>query len=191
MEKFGIYQNIRTHALFVFGHIKSFFGKDTIIKSNVYKAVLDYRGDSIESDCKASILGYLRETSDKKVYWHVGFFGHNASDILLYDFNAKINDTIDNWIVTTIDTVKILNINRKRLTLKNCTSYEKYWIDGIGDMSDLLSYNSRPICDYKKGIVIMNSGGSGYRQNCVTQGNEFIYKYSSASDCWIYKGYKE
>ena len=113
---------------------KIVFGKDTTINSNIYKVILDYRGDSIESNCKASILGYMRETSDKKVYWHVGLFGNVASDILLYDFNAKINDTIDNWIVTKIDTVKILNIKRKRIILKNCEPYTKYWIDGIGDM---------------------------------------------------------
>lgn len=168
---------------------KIVFGKDTIIKSNTYKAILDYRGDSIESDCKASTFGYMRETSDKKVYWHVGFFGRNASDILLYDFNAQINDTIDNWIVTKIDTVNILNINRKRLTLKNCSSNEKYWIDGIGNMADLLSYNSQSICDYKTGIISMISGGSGYRLNCVKQANICIYKDSLASDCWIYKEY--
>ena len=67
----------------------------------------------------------MRETSDKKVYWYVGLFSQPASDILLYDFNAKINDTIDNWIVTKIDTVNILNINRKRITLKNCEPYIK------------------------------------------------------------------
>lgn len=169
---------------------KIVLGKDTTINSSIYKTILDYCSDSIEGKGKATILGYIRETADKKVYWHIGFFGRAASDILLYDYNAKINDTIDNWIVTKIDTVKILNINRKRITLKNCEPYKKYWIDGIGDMADLLSYNSRTICDYKTGIVTMTSGGSGYRQNCVKQGNEFIYKDSLAKDCWIYKGYK-
>jgi len=167
------------------------FGKDTTINSNIYKVILDYRGDSLECNSKATILGYMRETFNKKVYWNVGFFGRAASDILLYDYNAKINDTIDNWIVTRIDSINILNVTRKRITLKNCGSYEKYWIEGIGDMSDLLSYNSRTICDYKTGLVMMTSGGSGYRQNCVKQGIEFIYKDSLANDCWIYKGNKE
>ena len=166
---------------------KIVFGKDTTINSNIYKVILDYRGDSLEGNSKATILGYMRETFNKKVYWNVGFFGRPASDILLYDYNAKINDTIDNWIVTRIDTINILNVNRKRITLKNCEPYKKYWIDGIGDMSDLLSYNSRTICDYKTGIVGMSIGGSGYRQNCVKQGNEIIYKDSLLNDSSIYK----
>lgn len=170
---------------------KIILGKDTTINSYIYKVILDYRGDSLEVNSKATILGFMRETFNKKVYWNVGFFGRAASDILLYDYNAKINDTIDKWIVTRIDTVNILNVDRKRITLKNCEKYEKYWIEGIGDMSDLLSYNSRTICDYKTGLVVMNSGGSGYRQNCVKQGNEFIYKDSLANNCWIYKGNKE
>jgi hypothetical protein len=167
---------------------KIVLGKDTTINSNIYKVILDYRGDSLEANSKATILGYMRETFDKKVYWNVGFFGRAASDILLYDYNAKINDTIENWIVTRIDSVNILNVNRKRITLKDCEQYEKYWIEGIGDMSDLLAYNGRTICDYKTGFVMMTSGGSGYKQNCVKQGNELIYKDSLVNDCWIYKG---
>ncbi len=170
---------------------KIVFGKDTTINSNSYKVILDYHGDSIESASKASILGYMRETSDKKVYWYVGLFSQPASDILLYDFNAKINDTIDNWIVTKIDTVNILNINRKRITLKNCEPYIKYWIDGIGDMSDLLSYPNRTVCNYKTGLTLNVIGGSGYKQTCVKLGNDFIYKDSVTNDCWIYKGYKQ
>jgi hypothetical protein len=167
---------------------KIMFGKDTTINSYSYKTILDYRGDSIEGNSKASILGYLRETSDKKVYWYVAIFGQVESDLLIYDFNANINDTIDNWIVTNIDTVNILNINRKRLALRNCEASRKYWIDGIGNMADLLSYPSRTICDYKTGIVMMNIGGSGFKQNCVKQGNEFIYKDSLTTDCWSYRG---
>jgi hypothetical protein len=167
---------------------KILFGKDTAINSYSYKTILDYRGDSIESNSKARILGFMRETSEKKVYWYVGFFGQVESDILIYDFNANINDTIDNWIVTNIDTVHILNINRKRLTLRNCEASKKYWIDGIGNMADLLSYPSRTICDYKTGIVMMNVGGSGYKQNCVKQGDQFIYKDSVVTDCWTYTG---
>lgn len=161
---------------------KIILDNDTIINSNVYKTILDYHCDSIESNSKASILGYIRETSDKKVYWYVGFFNHAPSDILLYDFNAKINDTIDNWIVSKIDTVRILNFNRKKIILKNCMYDTKSWIDGIGDMTDLLSYIGRLICDYQTGLVRMTSGGSRFRQTSVKQGNEFIYKDTLAID---------
>jgi hypothetical protein len=167
---------------------KIVLGKDTIINSDIYKTILDYHDDAIESNCKPSNLGYIRETPGKKVYWHIKLFNEPASDILIYDFNAQINDTIDNWIVTKIDTINILNINRRRITLRNCEQTEKYWIGGIGNMSDLLSYASRTICDFKTGIVMMDIGGSGYKQNCVKQGDEYIYKDSLATDCWTYQG---
>jgi hypothetical protein len=178
------YQNHRPSC--VWPH-KIVLGKDTTINSNSYKVILDYHGDSLESKSKATILGYIRETSDKKVYWHIGFFGRPATDILIYDFNASVNDTIDNWIVTKIDTIKVLNKNRKRLSMKNCDPGIKYWIEGIGDMSDLLSYANRTICDYSGDITINVSGGSGYRQTCVKQGNDYIFKDSLTNDCWNYK----
>jgi hypothetical protein len=166
---------------------KIVLGKDTTIGSAIYKIILDYHGDPIESNCKASIRGYLRETSDQKVYWYVKLFLNPPSDILVYDFNARINDTIDHWIVSKIDTVNIFNVNRKRITLINCLRQEKYWIDGIGNMADILSFGSGTICDYKTGIVMENVGGSGFRLNCVKQGDEFIYKNPAALECWIYK----
>jgi hypothetical protein len=165
---------------------KIVLGKDTTINSNIYKTILDYHGDAIESNCKPSNLGYIRETLDKKVYWHIKLLSEPASDILIYDFNAQINDTIDNWIVTKIDTVNILSINRKRITLRNCEQSKRYWIEGIGNMSDFLSYAGRTICDYKTGIVMEKMGGSGYKQNCVKQGDEFIYNDSLTTDCWTY-----
>jgi len=167
---------------------KIFLGEDTTINSKFYKKVVDCVGDSLENNCSERILGYIRETGDKKVYWFVSFFGRDLSDILLYDFNAKINDTIDNWIVSKIDTVKVQNIERKRITLENCTPYSKTWIEGIGDMSDLLAYVGRTVCDYQTGIVIVSEGGSGYKQTCVKQGNDFVYKDTEDSECWIYKG---
>ncbi|MEI6750235.1 MAG: hypothetical protein WCM93_13835, partial [Bacteroidota bacterium] len=92
---------------------KIFFGEDTTINLNIYKKVIDCIGDSIENNCSERVLGYIRETGDKKVYWFMSFFGRAPADILLYDFNAKINDTIDNWIVSKIDSVKVQNIQRK------------------------------------------------------------------------------
>jgi len=169
---------------------KIFLGNDTTINSKIYKKVIDCRGDSIENNCSQHLLGYIRETDDRKVYWCERFFGRTPADILLYDFNAKINDTIDNWIVSKIDTVKIQNIERKRITLRNCTTYSKTWIEGIGNMADLLGHAGRSDCDPKTGIVALRTGGSLFRQTCVMQGTDFIYKYNEDSECWKYKGHK-
>jgi len=166
------------------------FGKDTIINSLVYKEILDFRGEEYESESKAYSLGYLYETTDKKVYWNVSLFGHPSADILIYDFNAQINDTIYNyWIVTNIDSVNILGTKRKRIELRNCDSKQNYWIEGIGDLSDLLAYPSLAICDFKSNIVGYKQGASGFKLNCVEKGSNIIYKNSENNNCWFYKGY--
>ena len=165
------------------------FEKDTIINNQSYKAIIDYCGDSIESNLIKGIhLGYIRETEDRKVYWYVKLFNEKATDILIYDFNAKVGETIDQWVVQKIDSVKILNKNRKRITLKFvCSNETKFWIDGIGDMSDILSYTSRPICDEESGIIGISVGGSQFQQTCVLKGQEYVYRDSSCTDCWVYK----
>jgi len=167
---------------------KIVFGQDTTIGPFTYTSVLDYSGDTAEINCKPHFMGYLRETADQKVYWYVKLFTNPPSEILIYDFNPLINDTIDNWIVTGIDTVSVMNNDRKRITLTNCEHGQKYWIDGIGNMADLLSYPSRTICDYNTGISMMTVGGSGYRLNCVKQGDEIIYKDPEVQDCWTFMG---
>jgi hypothetical protein len=154
--------------------------------------VIDFRGGENESESKAYDLGFLRETDDKKVYWYVSLFGKPAEEILIYDFNTQVNDTIDNyWIVTNIDSINVLGIKRKRVSVKNCASYENQWIEGIGDLSYLLSYPSRPICGFDSDIVGMTSGGSGYRLNCVEKNSNLIYKNAKCNNCWTFKGYNE
>lgn len=168
------------------------FGKDTTINSFVYKEVLDFRGEELESESKAYNLGYLRETADKKVYWNISLFGRPAEDILIYDFNAQVNDTIDKfWIVTDIETVEIQGIERKKISLINCASNETHWIEGIGDLTDLLYYTSRPICGFDSEIVGMSVGGSWYTLNCVEKNSSLIYKNTESNDCWMYKGYEQ
>jgi hypothetical protein len=172
--------------------LKVMLGKDTLINSDIYKPVCIYSGDSIESNAVLKeIRGYIKETTDKKVYWYVNNFDKSGSEILLHDFNAEINDTIDQWVVTKIDTIKIQNIFRKRITLVNyCFNYTKEWIDGIGDMAELLHYYCQSTCKFVNGdyIVIHYFDCPGYKQVCVTKGNELIFKDSDSPECWIYRG---
>jgi hypothetical protein len=171
---------------------KVMLGKDTTINSEIYKPVCIYSGDTIESKAvKKEIYGFLRETTDKKVYWYVNYFDKPASDILLHDFNAKINDTIHQWVVTKVDTIKVQNISRKRITLVNyCFNDTKEWIDGIGDMAELLRYFSQTTCEFVNGDYSewVCAGCPGYKQVCVTKGNELIFKDSDSPECWIYRG---
>ncbi len=165
------------------------FSNDTIINSLTYKKVIDFRDGENESESIAHDLGFLRETDDKKVYWYISLFGKPAEEILIYDFNANVNDTIDNyWIVTNIDSVNVMGIKRKRVSVKNCASYENQWIEGVGDLSCLLSYSSRPICSFDANIVGMISGDSRYRLNCVEKKSILIYQNAKYNNCWTFKG---
>lgn len=171
---------------------KIMFGNDTVINSLTYKKVLDYRGERNESESKAYDLGFLRETEDNKIYWLVNLFGKTLEEILIYDFNAQVNDTIDNyWVVTNIDTVNVLGVERKRILLITCDSQECEWIQGIGDLSDLLKYPSKPKCGFNYDIAIHTSGGSQYQLNCVESNANLIYKNNESNNCWIYKAYNE
>jgi hypothetical protein len=169
---------------------KVILGKDTIINNNSYKSILHYSGDSIESKIsKPNIFGYVRETIDKKVYWFIGFNGSSPSDNLLFDFNANINDTIISpdgaWIVTKIDSVIIKNKFKRRIALKSiCNEPLKFWIEEIGDMSDL--FNS-PSCIFINGSEYFISDNSYFKQTCFLKGSEIVYKDSSTTNCWNYK----
>jgi len=166
------------------------FGNDTVINSLKYTKLLNYSGQE-ESTSTVKPLGFLRETEDHKVYWRINLSNEYEKDILIYDFDANINDTIDNWIVYEIDTVIIQNIKRKRLKLKNCTPHDISWIEGIGDMSYFLSYSSRTYCAYEEGLAISTSGASRYRLNCVLEDGVTIFKDSQSDECWRYKGLLE
>jgi len=167
-------------------------GKDTIINNYTYKPIQEYSGDSIESRIThPNVFGYIRETIDKKVYWYIGFNGSNPSDKLLFNFNAKINDTIDSpdgvWIVKKIDSLLIGNKIKKRLTLESMCGLDsplKYWIEDIGDMSDM--YNS-PSCISINGNEYFISGSNHYVQTCFLKGGNLIIKESFNINCWVYR----
>jgi len=169
---------------------KVILGKDTIIKSVSYKLILDYTGDSIENNIKKpNLLGYIRETNDKKVYWLTDL---NSNEILLYDFNLKLNDSNGDWIATIVDTFKFQNYLYKRIVVKNKNcGLTKIWIDGIGDMTDILGYNSQAKCLGNSGLIINVSGAGWYRQTCVLNGSDYIYKDTMNSECWYYKGFRK
>ena len=59
------------------------------------------------------VYGYLRETEDGKVYFRRGI-----EDVLLFDFNAEVGDTVRGLVVIKIDTVNIYgDVVSKRLHL--------------------------------------------------------------------------
>jgi hypothetical protein len=158
--------------------------KDTIINLIKYKKILDYTGDSIENRCKAYCLGFLRQTRDEKIFWLNGLL---TKEVMIRNYDAKINDTIGKWIVISVDSLKIQNIIRKRFRLKNIhEDIMKEWIVGLEDFTELL-YKINNTQNEHEDITISISGGSFFKQACIVRKNRMIFEISGIKNCWIYK----
>jgi len=160
-------------------------GEDTLINQLNFKKLYLFEGTSFELN-NATYIGALRE-ENKKIYYigdtiHLGKpFGYSVpTEILLYDFNVNIGDTLNcegellaNFnclIVESIDTISIGNTLRKRISFE--TSYTK-WIEGIGSVQGLL-FEGEPITTkgQPRGDLI-----------CFKQNDEILYFNESYDDC--------
>ena len=127
---------------------------DTIIETLHYKRIFEST-DSLKENWQQ--IGYIREEY-KKV------FARKKDDLtegLIYDFNININDTLTiknpfslidsiNMVVTSIDSINILNGKRKRITLTNKDYYEEYWIEGIGSLMGVTNSSFYSVGGFKK-----------------------------------------
>lgn len=118
---------------------------DTTINQIAYKRLCLESGN-IE-DPIITPVGGLREV-DKKIYFigndYLGM--EHATELLLYDFNLQIGDTIkhDNRerysIITDIDSVEVDGELRKRYEINSRSDYpnkeQEYWIEGIGSIKN-------------------------------------------------------
>ncbi len=109
------------------------FTQDTTIKTKTYKKVM--RSDD-SSHVTWYNYGYIRETSNKKVYYLA-----NITDTIerfFYDFNVDVGDTLPLFYcplhVDSIDSILVGNQYRKRFNLGIDT-----WIEGIGSLSGFSS----------------------------------------------------
>jgi hypothetical protein len=133
---------------------------DTIINQITYKKLCIESGDVLNPMIEP--VGALRE-EERKIFFlgkdYLGFF--HDEEILLYDFNKEIGDTIFHDInktsysvVENIDAIEIAGVDRKRFKIKSNTNYyfqdEEYWIEGIGSIKNgLLGHITMiPTCCY-------------------------------------------
>lgn len=106
------------------------------------------------------------------------------SDIILYDFNLKIGDSLlwkpTNRILTGIDSIQISDGSYRR---KFIFSYDDYWIEGIGSWLGLFgSYEAPP-----------NAYG-GCWLTCFQKNDSLLYPVISGSDYYcnrIFTGFSE
>ncbi|MDR1739457.1 MAG: T9SS type A sorting domain-containing protein, partial [Bacteroidales bacterium] len=168
-------------------------GSDTLINDTSYYKLLTTR------DSLASIWldnGYIREdTQNRKVYYRLG----DSLEILLYDFSAKVGDTIRTHdfhcdkrdvVIIVKDTSEVLigsklhkQINVHVLS-SNPENYEHgayrehIWIEGIGDISGLLK-STEYLCPSNSTVEYLL---------CFLQNEELVYKSerSDVTDCFVW-----
>jgi hypothetical protein len=137
-----------------------FTGVDTVIESSTYQIVYDPTGSAREH--------YIRMDTNER-YYLSSYPGDGnfpfAKDILLYDFGARVGDTLyispgdtlyhnDTlyYYVRSIDTILVNNSLRKRFTVTNNlylmpgSSQTCQWIEGVGNATwGLLSFFTHDI----------------------------------------------
>jgi len=122
---------------------------DTMIGSNTYHKIyqtnVQYNVliDTIYNSSNAVYVSAFREDSMKRI-WAIGSW--DTIERLLYDFSVNVGDTVyvdyfwQSAVVDSIDSVLINNSYRKTILLhdQNWSTHE--WIEGIGSMDGLLSW---------------------------------------------------
>jgi hypothetical protein len=163
-------------------HIK--FTEDTIIGLYQYKKIM--RSSYNFPPTEWTNIGFIREDSNKKVY----FKYNNENEILLYDFNVNINDTLNifnlSMVVNTIDSALINEELRKKIILNPiCTSsYWTTWIEGIGDLEGVLHSSCTNITCVGDSIVGINIGGENYELLCFFENDTLKYQNSNYGICY-------
>jgi hypothetical protein len=103
---------------------------------------------------------------------------NDSIEILWYDFNMEIGDTIVNYgifskVILDIDSVMLDGIYRKRLVIDSCSWPEpNYYIEGLGSTYGLISQG---FCSFEAGEEL----------HCVSVQGNIIYHNSFDSTCAI------
>ena len=150
-------------------------GTDEVIGSLTYKKFVD-PFPSYDFSTSSYINNiYLREDiSERKVYKLV-----NGVEVLLYDFNFEVSDTISQYgntfVVTAVDYIPVVGGTRKRITLRSIelycesTSLTLIWIEGVGS-------NRHPFYpEFNMYHICSASGGYFVNTKCSFQNGEHIY----------------
>ena len=153
---------------------------DTLIDGKTYMKLI--------SQYALNISTYFVRESGKQ--WYIRYIYNNFKEVLLYDFDAGLGDTIKadgsigytgySNIVTKVDSVTLENgERRKRMELGS----SNIWIEGIGDLRSLLGpIMPIPTC----GIGCM---GTPSMLVCFKQDGSVLYSdLTYCSDCCTFTG---
>ncbi len=151
-------------------------GIDIEIGSRTYKQFIDPFPSNVyyNSTYNLQTLVNLREEiAERKVYKLV-----NGTELLLYDFNFEIGNTIhqygNNFVVTAVNYIPVEGGTRKKITLRSEELYcgdnlTLVWIEGVGsDKTPFYpDHNMYNVCSSGGGIMVFTQ--------CSFQNGEHIY----------------
>jgi hypothetical protein len=149
---------------------------DSVINSLKYNKIYIC---SDSAQLKWDISQQLIRESNGKVYKRE----YGGNDVLIYDFNLKLKDTISlgnmfeqfkNWVVDSIDSIKLRNTYYKRifLGLSGCDGCPKdIWISGIGSLYGIL-YSGNLTPDFSTDLL------------CVKDKNGYLFMNSNFNSCY-------
>jgi hypothetical protein len=156
---------------------------DTVYNEVEYKKLMVTRGDTVNPITE--FAGGFREESKKIYYFGQDFLGFDYhEELLLYDFNVDVNDTISHdiygsmkSIILEIDSIMIDDYYRKRYKVDNGWWYHRqdYIIEGMGSvLNGLLGHITMiPTCGYHY-----------WEHVCYTENGQVLYKNPVFTDCF-------
>jgi len=153
---------------------------DTIIEGESYKK-LDFSQDETQT-IWADYGGFIRETSDGKVYYRRSGLGEG----LIYDFSAELGDTVVvlnhdlfpqalNMVVIQEDSLYLEDGWHRMLVLED-DDYpgEETWIEGVGSISGIV----------KSCQKAFGSSCGDFELLCSSDAGTSIYVSSNYPSCW-------
>lgn len=165
------------------------FQGDTIIDFIDYKKV--FRSTD-EFQTIWEPYGYIRETSDKKVYFRMD----TTSDLLIYDFDLGLYDLVEvygiagfgsssdlspmTFMVSNIDSVLLGGVYRDQFHMNPVFSGDtfpdasEFWIEGMGSKSGILHWEAFLV------------GGDSYELLCHSENETLIYQNSAYTSCYYF-----
>jgi len=126
--------------------IYALFEDDTLIKGKLYSKLYSL-SDTIDIKLNSEYIGGIRSDTAKRVYY---FPTSSEKELLLYDFDVEVGDTIYSEQLFTVDgyvvvsQIDSIDVNGQMRALIHFEPYPTYptsstpWIEGIGGMRGLL-----------------------------------------------------
>lgn len=180
-----IFDAVHVHPNDPYSYTKSIWykiGADTTINNIFYKKLMIATDSGHE---KWSISGHLRRDANRI------YLLDNAREILLYDFDLAVGNTIKSELylgqnfISRLDSVREITLNNEIRKIYYLTEYHasdsgmhvtEIWIEGIGSVSDGLLRKTM--------LGITGDNWHDYQLLCFHQNKTLIYQSKNYQNCY-------